>query len=64
MFKRVLGESGITVACVPVLRHTAPYSWAKTWHGIQGVTEQFIKLQSYRFYVLPFVAGKRSPVPS
>lgn len=64
VFKRVLGESGITVACVPVLRNTAPYSWADTWHGIQGVTEQFIKLQYYRFYVLPFVAGKRSPVAS
>ena len=64
VFKRVLGESGITVACVPVLRNTAPYSWVDTWHGIQVVTEQFIKLQYYRFYVLPFVAGMRAPVPS
>jgi hypothetical protein len=46
-----------------VLRNTAPDSWADTWHGVQGVTEQFIKLQYYRFYVLPFVAGKH-PSPT
>jgi hypothetical protein len=31
-------------------------NWAQSWHGIQGVSEQFLKLQYYRFYVLPFVA--------
>jgi hypothetical protein len=56
VFKRVFGEAGIAAACVPVLRNTAPYTWADSWHGIQQVTEQFAKLQYYRFYVLPFIA--------
>src|SRR5262245_2530461 len=60
VFKRVFGDAGISVACVPVLRNTAPYTWADSWHGIQQVTEQFAKLQYYRFYVMPFVATRAS----
>jgi len=51
----VLGEAGITVGCVPVFSEAAnPQTWARTWHGLQTVGEQFAKLQYYRFYILPF----------
>jgi hypothetical protein len=53
VYKAVLGRAGIAVSCVPVFGETTPESWAKSWHGIQTVTEQFVKLQYYRFYVLP-----------
>jgi hypothetical protein len=28
--------------------------WTGSWHGIEDVIEQLIKLQYYRLYVLPF----------
>jgi hypothetical protein len=37
---------------VPVFGVNTPKNWTQTWHGIQGVTEQWLKLQYYRFYVL------------
>jgi hypothetical protein len=37
---------------VPVLGEKTAKNWTKTWHGIQDVTEQWLKLQYYRFYVL------------
>jgi hypothetical protein len=30
-------------------------NWTQTWHGIQDVVEQWLKLQYYRLWVLPFV---------
>jgi len=53
VYQAVLAQNGIAVSCVPVFGQTTPESWAKSWHGIQNVTEQFFKLQYYRFYVLP-----------
>jgi hypothetical protein len=52
IYHAVLDPAGIKVGCVPVFGQTAPLNWTKTWHGIQDVTEQFLKLQYYRFYVL------------
>ena len=52
VYHAVLNPAGIKVACVPVFGQTTPQNWTKTWHGIQDVTEQFLKLQYYRFYVL------------
>lgn len=52
IYHAVLGPAGIKVGCVPVFGQTTPQNWTKTWHGIQDVTEQFLKLQYYRFYVL------------
>ena len=31
----------------------------ETWHGTQEVALEFVMLQYYRFYVLPFVSGSR-----
>jgi hypothetical protein len=52
IYHAVLDPAGIKVGCVPVFGQTTPRNWTKTWHGIQDVTEQFLKLQYYRFYVL------------
>ncbi len=52
----VLGAAGIATACVPVFApRQGPGTWTRTLHGIQEVAEQHVKLQYYRFYVLPYV---------
>jgi hypothetical protein len=40
------------VRCDPVFGRVTPERWSDSWHGIQGVAEEFVKLQYYRFYVL------------
>jgi hypothetical protein len=52
IYHAVLDPVGIKVYCVPVFGQKTPANWTKTWHGMQDVTEQFFKLQYYRFYVL------------
>ena len=56
VYRAVLGPAGISVSCVPVFGLNTPENWPSTWHGIQDVTEQFLKLQYDRFYVLPVYA--------
>lgn len=58
VFRATLGGVGIAVHCVPVFSRSSPEQWTKTWHGIQEVTEEFLKLQYYRFYVLPFLTAR------
>jgi hypothetical protein len=53
VYETILTPAGITVRCVPVIGRTTPDNWTTTWHGIQDVALQFLKLQYYRFYVLP-----------
>jgi hypothetical protein len=60
VYRTMLAEAGITVHCVPVFGGTSPEHWTRSWHGIQEFTEEFVKLQYYRFYVLPFVAPRMS----
>jgi hypothetical protein len=62
VYRAVLSQSGIRVSCVPVFGPKDAENWAETWHGIQDVTEQLLKLLYYRFYVLPFVLSKHVPV--
>jgi hypothetical protein len=52
VYDAVLTPAGVRVACVPVFGTKSADNWSETWHGIQDVAEQFIKLQYYRFYVL------------
>ena len=47
-----LAAHGIRVGCVPVFTGVDAENWTSTWHGMQQVLEQFMKLQYYRFYVL------------
>jgi hypothetical protein len=52
VYHAVLDPVGIKVSCMPVFGRKSPANWTQTWHGIQDVAEQFLKLQYYRFYVL------------
>jgi hypothetical protein len=52
VYHAVLDPAGIKVGCMPVFGGNTPKNWTVTWHGIEDVTEQFLKLQYYRFYVL------------
>jgi hypothetical protein len=53
----VLTPALIKVYCVLVFGQHTVQNWPATWHGIQDVALQFIKLQFYRFYVLPRAAA-------
>jgi hypothetical protein len=52
VYRNVLRRDGIRVHCLAVFGQHTPRNWTTTWHGIQIVTEQFIKLQFYRFAVV------------
>jgi hypothetical protein len=52
VYGAVLRPAGIQEHCLAILSQHTPENWAASWHGIQSVTEQFIKLQYYRFYLL------------
>ena len=52
IYRAVLGPAGIQARCLAVFGQHTPENWTVSWHGIQTVTEQFIKLQFYRFYVV------------
>ena len=52
VYRAVLRPAGIQVYCLAVFGQHTPENWPTSWHGIQAVTEQFIKLQFYRFYVV------------
>jgi len=52
IFKKTLGEVGIESYCLPVWGGHRPENWAQSWHGIQEVLLQFIKLGYYRVWVM------------
>ena len=54
VYGATLGPAGITVRCEPFQGTRGVDTWARTWHGIQNVLEEWLKLQYYRLYVLPF----------
>jgi hypothetical protein len=54
VYGATLGVAGITVLCEPSRGGQEMETWTDTWHGIQNVLEQFLKLHYYRLYVLPF----------
>ena len=53
VYAATLGRAGITVRCEPVQASVGVEHWTRSWHGIQDVVEQWLKLQYYRLYVLP-----------
>ena len=55
IYRALFRESPTQLSCVPVFGTTEPEHWTATWHGIQDVTEEFLKLQYYRFYVMPIL---------
>jgi hypothetical protein len=70
VYGATLGRAGIKVRCEPVQGARGVTTWTRTWHGIQDVAEQWLKLQYYRVYVLPFrlrareTADQKSPAAS
>jgi hypothetical protein len=54
VYGATLGRAGIAVRCAPVEGVRNAETWSRSTHGVQEVAEQWIKLQYYRFYVLPF----------
>ena len=56
VYAATLGAAGITVRYQTVPAEFDLNTWARSWHGIQDVLQQWIKLQYYRLYVLPIRA--------
>jgi hypothetical protein len=56
VYQSVFGQAGIATGCVPVFGTQTVDNWADTWHGVQRVGEEFLKLQYYRWYVFPFLS--------
>src|SRR5262245_49051778 len=63
VYDATLGRAGVMVRCEPVVGTRDAYTWTRTWHGVQDVLEQWIKLQYYRFYVVPFRLRASSFLP-
>jgi hypothetical protein len=61
VYGTVFGRAGILVRCEPVIGRGLAEHWTATWHEIQTVVEEFLKLQYYRFYVIPFQSSRRPP---
>jgi hypothetical protein len=57
VYHAVLDPAGIRVSCVPVFGQRTPTNWTRTWHGIQEVLLQLLKLQYYRWYILRSARG-------
>jgi hypothetical protein len=62
VYDHVLSPAEITVLCDhgPNFRTN---TWLHTWHGVQNVAEQWVKLQYYRLYVLPLAYTTIRPPP-
>ena len=56
VYRATLGPAGISVGCDHVQGTSSVDTWTDSLHGIQGVVEQWLKLQYYQLYVLPFHA--------
>jgi len=54
VYGATLGRAGVTVRCEPAPGSAGVNTWTHTLHGIQDVVEQWLKLQYYRMYVVPF----------
>ena len=53
IYGATLVRAGIDVRYQPVGDPAAVKHWSRSWHGIQDVLQQWLKLQYYRLYVLP-----------
>jgi hypothetical protein len=52
VYRAIMSTPGIRVHCLATFGEYTPENWTSSWHGIQIVIEQFIKLQYYRFFVV------------
>ena len=60
IYRAVLHDTGVQLRCDPVFGRATPERWTATRHGMWEVAEEFIKLQYYRLYVLPFLSRRSS----
>jgi hypothetical protein len=58
IYRAVLDDTDMQFRCDPVVGATRPEAWTATWHGVQEVVLEFLKLQYYRFYVLPVLFSR------
>ena len=63
VYAEILTRAGVEVRCQPVQGSRGVDSWTKSWHGLQEVAEQWLKLQYYRLYVLPVLSRQQEPHP-
>jgi hypothetical protein len=54
VYSATLGRAGIAVYYQHVHGSTILHTWTRRWHGVEEIMEQWIKLQYYRLYVIPF----------
>jgi hypothetical protein len=52
IYNAVLAPAGIKAYCVPVFGLDVINNWTGSWHDIQEIGEQFLKLTFYRLHVL------------
>jgi len=52
IFSSVLGQMGVVAYCFPVWGTKRPENWTASWHGVQEVLLQYLKLAYYRALVL------------
>ena len=52
IYTSVFEPLGIRVLCNPVLGPRRPDTWWHSWHGVQEIALEFLKLQYYRFWIL------------
>lgn len=62
VYQHTLAPVGIVVHCDPARSTHGVDDWPATWHGVQDAAEQWLKLQYYRFYVLPLLSLRRVPL--
>ena len=58
VYRAVLRDTDMQIHCAPVFSADARDHWTARWHGIQEVAEESLKLQYYRFYVIPLLASR------
>jgi hypothetical protein len=56
VYAATLDRAGISVSCQPARSPHGVDTWFQSWHGIENALQQWVKLQYYRLYVLPFIA--------
>jgi len=52
VYEKVFAPTGVQIQCVPVFGLKTPESWRDSWHGVEEVTLQWLKLWYYRLFVL------------
>jgi hypothetical protein len=52
IYQKALFGLGVKVSCLPVFGPKTPENWIRSWHGVQEVGMQMVKLVYYRVRLL------------